>query len=746
MPDYQPSHRQRPYPVSRPNTPREPGQQGRYPGRNEVAESKPYRDPRELRIRDVSPVSHRAHGSASRGAAGFNWRSVTAVAVSTALGLGCIQIANQNDFHQAGNYTKNLDLFWLGLVLVILPISLRVIMRTTARAERITLVLLLAAALYVVKVENSPYIFTYNDEYIHWLSAKHILDNDKIFQYNPLLPTASYYPGLAALTASVVRLTGLSIFVSGLTIIGVARIIIAACLYLTAEKVTGSSRAAALASIIYAANPMFLFWSAQFAYEDLGLPLAALTVWWLYKTRGSESRVAQIVTLLAIGAVTVSHHIAAFALAGILAIWYLAELVTRKPREQRRYVGAFAILAGASAATWFFLVAHPAFAYIVNDNINPALREFGMLIHGRTGRQLYSDGLAQPKWYMLLSYAAVAIILLALVPALYRAWCLIGSRSKDRSLYESVPIAVAAIIAISFPFTLLPRLTAVGSSLSARTSEYVFMGLGCTLGLLAIEPGISSLRASNWLYRALGRLFRPVDFALASWRGTLALTVMLTAIFFGEIAIGNNYFQILPPSDKGFPWVVQPDVINASIWAHEHLGANQPFATDFVDSLGLATYGDENTESEDYIFPIFFGGSLTGAPTQLIKQSGTRYVLVDWRMTYGLPTNPGDFYFSQWEPNAGRYTKPFNPEYLEKFSTYSCSRMVYHSGLVQIYDVSSIANGTCVPKLITKHSRTTHAAHGHGTSRKKGSLWDLGSSARYGQLLHAPWSRRSSNG
>jgi hypothetical protein len=336
---------------------------------------------------------------------------------------------------------------------------------------------------------------------------------------------------------------------------------------------------------------------------------------------------------------------------------------------------------------------------------------------------------------VLVSFAAIGVIMLALVPALYRTWGTLTLHGDGSAPYQRVPLAIAAIIAISFPFTLLPRLTAVGSAISARTSEYVFMGLGCTLGLLAL-PAIPRLDASNKLqrlYGALGKLFRPVDFVLASRRGTLVLTAMVTVIFFGEIAIGNDYSEILPPpssSPSGFPWIVQPDVISASIWARDHLGANQPFASDFIDSLALATYGDQDTESQEEIFAVFFGDSLAGIPAQLIKESGTRYILVDWRMTQGLPSNPGDFYFSQWEPNAGRYTKPFNSGYLRKFATYSCSRMIYNSGLVQIFDVSSITNGTCVPKLIS------------GASGRKASLWEPGGCVQYRQRLYAPSWRR----
>ena len=751
VPDFQPSCLQQPYP-DRQQYPPHDSERGRLHAEREPqtlrppapahararpSEARRYQRPEEaetspnryrwrfddLRSRDADPVKRAPDEPTGHGVTGFNWRSAILVAESTALGLGCVQIADQRAFH-GDNLGTNPDFFWCGLILVFLPIALRAIMRRTVRAERIAMVLLLAVAFYIIKIENSPYGFTYNDEYIHWVNTQHILDNGHIFQYNPLLPTAAYYPGLAALAASLVRLTGLSIFVSGLIVIGVGRIIISVCLYLAAERMTGSSRAAAVASIIYAANPMFLFWSAQFAYEDLGFPLAVFTVWWLYTTRKNESRAAQIVTILAIVAVTVTHHISAFALTSILTMWYLVELIARKPREQRRYVGAFALLAGSAGTLWFFFVARPAAGYLIGQNIAPMLKEIEQLIGGHSGRHLYGGGPVSPALYMLLSFAATAVIMLALLPALYRAWNMFAPASKGSALYHQASLAVAAIIAISFPFTLLPRFTSVGGSLSARASEYVFMGVGCTLGLLAVEPAMSRLDASNGLYRVLGKLFRPIDFVLASWRGTLVLTVMVIVIFFGEIAVGTIYSQLLPSSSNpsGYPSDVQPDVISASIWAHDHLGVNQPFATDDVDSLALATYGDENTKPEEQIFGIFFGDSLAGLPAQLIKQSGTRYILVDWRMTYGPPTNSDEYYFSQWEPQAGNYTKPFNGDYLKKFTTYSCSRIIYHSGPIQIFDVSGIAKGTCTPKPISTDRGTARSSHDRGSSGRKASL------------------------
>ena len=205
------------------------------------------------------------------------------VVLCTALGLASVDFADVASRRGYGNINAPV-LFWFGLLLIFVPIAGRVLMQGTHRRERLTLILLLGAALYGVKVLGSPSAFTYIDEYIHVRSTQDILRTQHLFAANPLLPTASYYPGLGTLTASLVDLTGLSVFTSGLIIIGVARVLISACVFLVAEKVTGSSRTAAGASVIYAANPMFLFWSASFSYENLALPLAAFAVWWIGRT------------------------------------------------------------------------------------------------------------------------------------------------------------------------------------------------------------------------------------------------------------------------------------------------------------------------------------------------------------------------------------------------------------------------------------------------------------------------------
>ena len=680
-------------------------QQGARPYPGEV------RDPRRTGAERLEPWSgnrQRPGLADSETTAGHRFSPgwVSAILIFALLGLGLVQLADSKALH-GEDYLASVNLFFAGLILIFLPATARILMRKTARAERFTLVILVGVAFYVVKVLSAPDGFLQNDEFIHLRNTQNILASGHLFQYNPLLPTVSYYPGLAGVTAALVDLTGLSAFVSGLIIIGVARIVISASLFLVAEKVTGSSRGAGMASLFYATNCMFLLWSAAFSYESLALPLAAFVVWWICRTRGirGQAVAAQGITIIGIVAVTVTHHISAFALCGILAALYIAECIFKSPLVERRYVGIFAALTGVLAAFWFFVVAKPAAAYLFGQNFDPAVQSALSIVSGKGGqRELYGgDSGLPPKWYVYVGFLGILIIMGALLPAALRAWRILRTRGLASTMRRRAPIAVAALLAITFPFTLLPRLTADGSAISGRTTEFIFTAIGCTLGLLMVDVARSDpsgARRSRNLVRAGGI-------------GTLLATLLLSLVFVGQVSIGNSFYMLLPDDGNiGFAAYVQPSMISVAKWAQQHLGAHQTFATDSTDQLALAVYGEENPANVNVIYPMFFTASMDNTVVSLIRTNSIHYVLLDWLETTEPPVQPGGSYYSGLEPDTVLKGGPLPKAYFSKFSTYTCSRLVYQSGSIQIYDVSQIAKGSCVPRLI-------HAASGKASQGKK---------------------------
>ncbi|MCP9275285.1 hypothetical protein [Mycolicibacterium arenosum] len=596
-----------------------------------------------------------------------------------------------NDSSRAGSGSVPEDLFfWAGLLLIFVPVTIRLLATRLHRIERLWLIVSLGMALYLVKVLSSPEAFTAFDEFIHVRSTQDILDTDRLFAPNPLLPTASYYPGLPALTAGLVALTGLSVFACGLIVIGVARAIISFALFLVAERITGSARAASVASLLYAANPMFLFWSSPFAYEHLALPLAAYVIWWVGTTRVRTSAICILLAVLGVVAVTVTHHVVGFALAALLSAWWIAELMSSDPsKPARRQVGALALLASIATPVWFFAVARPAADYLLAGNMYPALRELGFLLSGKSPpRELYkSGGFAPPWWEPVAGFAAVGIVVLALIPALLVAW----------NWRHRAAVVVAALFAAAFPLSLIPRLTTFGVAVSGRTSEYLYAAVGCVIGLLFASMPVSSsaqrgavrqftLRAREWWTGQQG----------AVWVTVVSL-ILLTVVFVGNVVVGKPFYQRLPegPVVQGYEWSVQPDVIAAAQWARDNLGANQKFGANAIDALALGTYGMQDVVDRTQIWHIFFAENMNRDVHDDIRKYQLEFILINWRMTHGVPLTPG-FYFDAYEPGAGEYTHAFPIRALEKFMTDPCVQSVYASGAVQIVDVTKIEDGTCL--------------------------------------------------
>jgi hypothetical protein len=609
---------------------------------------------------------------------GLNARWIVVVACCTALGLALV--AHADAASRAGHsYGSASPGFWVGVTLVFAPAALRCLMAETSEYERLVLVVAVGLGLYAVKILASPYAFSLPDEYVHLRNTQDILQTHRLFGFNPLLPTAAYYPGLAALTAGLVDVTGFSPFVAGLIVIGAARALLTACFFLIATRVTKSHRAGAAASLIYAANPMFLFWSSAFAYENLALPLAAFVVWWIARTRARATIASEALTLVAIAAVTVTHHVVGLALAALLTTWWALEVRKRRATEGRAVLARSAVVSSAASVGWLLLVAHPAWTYLFAHNIDPALRQTWSLLSGHTKpRHFYSSGgLTAPEWQTVAGFVAVAILLFALPWGIYRLW----RRRSD------LPITITGFIAVAFPVSLIPRIAPDGVAISGRSGEYIFAGVGCVLGLLTTEI------LERRLHVRVRRRLAPRGIARVA-----VLTTLLTVVFIGDITIGTAFYQLLPESSNpsGYPWSVQSDAVQAATWSRLDLGVHQRFAASAIDAQPLATSGEQDPVSENQSWPIFFPTTLSAAVVADIRRAQVDYVLLDWRMIAGVPGTPG-FYFSPEEPNSGTYRVRFPAGGLQKFVTSNCTRIVHTTGSVQVVDVSGIANGSCIP-------------------------------------------------
>src|SRR6476469_9567050 len=130
--------------------------------------------------------------------------------------------------------------YWVGVVLIGLPIFFRLASEDASPRERLALVVLLGVALYAVKLVRDPLVFSFPDEPIHVFNADQITSHHELFRHNPLLPASPDYPGLEGATSALMSLTGISSYGAGVVVIGAARVILMVGLFILFGRVSGS--------------------------------------------------------------------------------------------------------------------------------------------------------------------------------------------------------------------------------------------------------------------------------------------------------------------------------------------------------------------------------------------------------------------------------------------------------------------------------------------------------------------------
>src|SRR5215831_2767698 len=220
--------------------------------------------------------------------------------------------------------------FWSGVILMLLPI-IRIVDVEVARGERIVLLALLAEAVLFQTILYGPTGFLQYDEMLHWMSANDILYRHKLFLNNTLLPIAPYYPALEIVTTALANLANLTVVSAGHLVLAVIRVILIVGLFLFFEKLSGSSRLAAIAAVVYMCAATFPVFEAGYAYESLGLLLCVLIgLAELQINRAAYSVRAVILPGMLLATLAVTHHVSSFWAAAYLITLMVIEAFRRK--------------------------------------------------------------------------------------------------------------------------------------------------------------------------------------------------------------------------------------------------------------------------------------------------------------------------------------------------------------------------------------------------------------------------------
>ncbi len=626
------------------------------------------------------------------------------------MSIGVAVMAVAADGSRSAGSTGRYQALWvLGQVLIFLPAVIRIVLSRTGNGERTALALGVGVMFQLSRRMLYPLHFSYFDELLHATTLGQIEQSNHLFALNTLLPVSGYYPGLEVATDAVTSVTGLSALNAATVLLVIARVISMLAIIGLIRAVSGSTRAGAIAAVLYLCNSQFLFFNSQYSYQSLALPLAVFTAYaFLVRSRGS--RTALVLPLAGLAGVTVVHHLTAMLLVAACATWLAIEALiggrppspatnsrhrrrgrlsqllagpaapritgdpaadaprTRQTRHRQDIVGLVVMTVTGAAMSVLAALnpGNPVGGYLRAIFVNFGNGASG-LADGDSAKPLFSDsaGSGPALWEQVLLIGSVLIAMAALIIALAYAWSSLRSRQAFG--------LVLALLALVYPIVPAGHLTLATAEVGDRAAGFAFLGLAAAVAW--------------WLSH------RRID-----WRGATAVGVIATVAFLGGVVLGAGPTARQLPG----PYLISADArsIDADNLAAAQflatLPADSPVYADRIGGLLAAADGRQVTvrhlSSGIDASPLLLNANFTAGDVDLIRKAGLAYLIVDTRISAGLPHL--DVYIETGEYEGRTRTAPVSPLALEKFANVPGVDRIYDNGSVVIYDLRRLSDGS----------------------------------------------------
>ncbi len=629
----------------------------------------------------------------------------------------------QDALGRTGHQSPVMPLFVAGLTLIFAPCAWRLTSAAATRNERVWVSVILGLALQSSYVFRSPLILDTFDELAHGATLTRILDSRALFQANPILPVSPYFPGIQLVTIAARWLTGLPLLLDQMVVLVLARIVLVLGVFLLVERACHSSRAGSIGVLVYAANPQFYSLGAQYGYQTLALSFAVAVVYLLLvsidSTRPKRGRLFAL-ALISIAGMVVSHHATAWLTIGFLVVWaaalrfvadppgrpataatagqiLTAEDVARshagivsraeqfaRRKVQSRIVGLAALVGVVLAGAWIAFLG-PVLTEYIGPIVEAAIRnveEILSQLHGTRTLFQNSAGGGTPSWDEALIIAAVVFFCLIILISLY---AVVRKNSVRGGRLRYLPAAIAA----TYPLAMLSNLSPDAETIGSRTSTFIFFGVAVVVG--------------GWLAGRLLMQRRVIE--------RIATIGVLVICFLGSTLYGGGPLPILVNG----PYIVgaherslgSPSLALAN-WVSTHLPAGSEVAADRDNSGLLNDFGQvvpvTPLNGANDPAPLFFDPQLTPSDIAFIRNDHIRYIVIDTRLTEGLPLFGA--YIAPGE--TGQSTRLTAAE-LDKFNSIPGVHRIYDNGAIQVYDLSQILDERplAVPTHSVPNIRTT---------------------------------------
>lgn len=583
------------------------------------------------------------------------------IAVALAAGLLLVALAFELSREQRPG---GLGLFWVGLLLAAVPMAVTIAFGRPTRNEAAALLVLFGAGLYLVKVMNSPFRFTYADELSHVWNVDRILATGRLPTDNVALPVTTHFPGLETVTAGLASTAGLSSFTAGLIVIGVARCILELGLFAVFELISGSTRVGALAAVYFAFDPELLYWSAQFSYESLALPLALVVLTAaLSRRRGhflDDRRAARpwtAVGLVGIAALTPTHHITSYAVAAVLVVLAIASFASQK--RAWRAPWDLALAAAAASIAWLVYRATIVGSYL--HDIFLAAYDSAKAI--ASGAALPRKPFQSTIYHVPLPERAVAIVGLLVIALLvaYATW------RRGKRVFRDPFTRLFWLSCCGYLGSYALRFVPSAWEIANRASEFLLVGTALVLAFSGVHLA---------LRRAYG-----------------AAGVAAFAAVFGVGFASGVIGGWPPPAQLASPLevatagtTIEPQGFAAAAWAKAELPPGARFVADESNGRLLFTIaGDRPSIGLGPPTKVLLQAPAFGAyELSVLRRSGARYVLIDRRKIAN--DNILGYFFDR----DDRRVAQIDPAVWSKFEHAPWADRVYDSGNILVYRLGEV--------------------------------------------------------
>lgn len=634
-----------------------------------------------LDLRTQAPLGRPDHVAyPSRG-----WGWLPALSLVAAVGL--VAVSASFALVGAGIHLAE-PLFWIGLLLISAPITLRLAATSPGIRERVGLVVVLGLMFQLVHVVGSPDSFTNYDALLHLRTITDILSTGHLFTPNPLLPVSPLFPGLEIVTAAVVQISGVDPFTASVVVLSFARILFAVGLFALYREAASSERVAGLATAIYMLNPNFTFFDSGFSYETLALPLVPilLLVTAIRSQRGGGLLLGAALAALAV-TMTITHHVTTYGAAALLLGWLVINRIVRGTDRYHRWgiIFSTALLLGA-AGLWLVAVGQVVVGYLAPP-LSAAINEAIRLLTTGQGRPVFVSATGQVAsiWERAVGLGT-AVLLTFGIP--------VGLAPLVRRHRTSSLALLLGLVAVVYPMSLAARLTPTGSEAAGRSLGFVFLGLSfvVAMGVVATAETVAG-RVRGMRDPVRGTIRGSPARSQQAWKA--AFVAFVVVIILGGAVIGTA-----PATRFPGPYLVGADSRSidnestaAARWTRELLGPNRRIAADRVNRLLMGAYGQADVvfHGSGGVETWQFFLSAGVGPLEVARMTTARvdYIVIDRRLSTSLPLVP--FYYEEGEIFEGRHTTPVLPSVLGKWDAVPQVDRIYDSGDVQLYDVRRLA-------------------------------------------------------